>query len=223
MVDPKAARSAEDVEKVLRQRAALLRTAGRTLRPETATTLDVWDARLDEAGSRLVEAREQLVEQLAPLVAEHYARLAGAPTEIGMAYVRSWTGPLLDALAAARDQDVQRGVSTVGPAPRRARADPGRPALADPRFPGRAAVAGPGPPAGRPRTGHRASRYGAGTPARRRVLGTRPAALEGAARGPPAGPGAAHHRPAGAARGDRGQGLRHGRRVATSWPPGGPA
>ena len=32
-----------------------------------------------------------------------------------MTYVRSWTGPLLDALGAARDKDVQRGVSTVGP------------------------------------------------------------------------------------------------------------
>ena len=115
VIDPKAARSAEEVEKVLRQRAALLRTAGRTLRTETAVTLDVWDARLDESGTRLVAAREHLVGQLAPLVTEHYARLAGERTEIGMAYVRSWTGPLLDALGAARDKDVQRGVSTVGP------------------------------------------------------------------------------------------------------------
>jgi DNA replication and repair protein RecF len=115
VVDPKAARSAEEVEKVLRQRAALLRGAGRTLRAETAATLDVWDSRLDESGSRLVEAREQLVGQLAPLVTEHYARLAGEHTEVGMAYVRSWTGPLLEALASARDKDVQRGVSTVGP------------------------------------------------------------------------------------------------------------
>jgi DNA replication and repair protein RecF len=115
VVDPKAARSAEDVEKVLRQRGALLRTAGRTLRGDAATTLDVWDARLDETGNHLVEARELLVGQLAPLVVEHYARLAGRRTEIGMAYVRSWEGPLLEALAAAREKDVQRGVSTVGP------------------------------------------------------------------------------------------------------------
>ena len=115
VVDPKAARSAEEVEKVLRQRSALLRTSGRGLRAETAATLDVWDTRLDEAGSRLVEAREQLVEQLTPLVVEHYARLAGRRTDIGMTYVRSWEGPLLEALTAARDKDVQRGVSTVGP------------------------------------------------------------------------------------------------------------
>lgn len=115
VVDPKAARSAEEVDKVLRQRAALLRTAGRTLHADAAATLDVWDSRLDESGTRLAAAREQLVGQLTPLVTEHYARLAGEPTPIGITYVRSWSGPLLEALGVARDKDVQRGVSTVGP------------------------------------------------------------------------------------------------------------
>ena len=115
VVDPKAARSSEEVEKVLRQRSALLRNVGRTLNAEAATTLDVWDARLDEAGTRLVEAREQLVVDLAPLVAEHYSRLAGAQTDVGLVYVRSWNGPLLQALGEARTKDIQRGVSTIGP------------------------------------------------------------------------------------------------------------
>jgi DNA replication and repair protein RecF len=115
VVDPKAARGAEETEKVLRQRAALLRNVGRTLGAEAATTLDVWDARLAESGTRLVEAREHLVAELVPRAFEHYARLAGSPTDVGMVYVRSWDGPLLDALGAARTKDVQRGVSTVGP------------------------------------------------------------------------------------------------------------
>jgi len=115
VVDPKEARSAEDVDKVLRQRGALLRTSGRTLGSEAATTLDVWDSRLHEAGNRLVEARERLVDQLVPLAGEHYGRLAGRRTDVGLAYVRSWQGSLLEALAAVRDRDVQRGVSTVGP------------------------------------------------------------------------------------------------------------
>jgi DNA replication and repair protein RecF len=115
VVDPKAARAAEETEKVLRQRAALLRGAGRSPRAEAATTLDVWDARLDEDGTRLVEAREHLVGELAPLASEHYSRLAGEPTDVGLAYTRSWSGTLLEALAGARAQDLQRGVSTVGP------------------------------------------------------------------------------------------------------------
>ena len=45
------ARTAEDVERILRQRAALLRSSGRRLTPEVASTLDVWDARLAAAGT----------------------------------------------------------------------------------------------------------------------------------------------------------------------------
>ena len=115
VVDPKAARWAEEAEKVLRQRSALLRNSGRILRADTAATLDVWDVRLDESGTRLAEAREHLVDQLGPLVTDHYARLAGEDTDIGMAYRRSWHGPLREALEACRQKDVQRGVSTVGP------------------------------------------------------------------------------------------------------------
>jgi DNA replication and repair protein RecF len=115
VVDPKAARFAEETEKVLRQRAALLRNVGRTINTEVATTLDVWDSRLADAGTPLVEAREKLVVQLTPLVSEHYSRLAGDGTEVGLVYVRSWGGGLLEALAESRAKDVQRGVSTLGP------------------------------------------------------------------------------------------------------------
>jgi DNA replication and repair protein RecF len=115
VVDPKAARAAEETEKVLRQRSALLRNVGRSLTVGTESTLEVWDARLDDAGTRLVEAREHLVAELVPLTAEHYSRLAGATTDVGLVYVRSWGGPLLEALVESRATDLQRGVSTVGP------------------------------------------------------------------------------------------------------------
>ena len=115
VVDPKAARSVEEVERILRQRGALLRRNGRNLSAEVATTLDVWDARLDEAGTALVEAREALVDQLEPATEAHYSRLAGRETVVGMDYRRSWTGRLLDALADSRRRDLERGVSLVGP------------------------------------------------------------------------------------------------------------
>ncbi len=115
VVDPKAARVAEDVDKILRQRTALLRTSGRRLTPDVADTLDVWDARLGVAGTSLVESREQLVEELAPLAGVHYSRLAGTDTVLGLEYVRSWAGPLSDALFGARAKDLERGVSTIGP------------------------------------------------------------------------------------------------------------
>lgn len=115
VVDPKAARLAEDVEKILRQRSALLRNARRKLDTATATTLDVWDSRLDAAGTALVEARETLVEQLAPITGEHYSRLAGQTTEVVLEYRRSWSGHLLDALGESRARDLERGVSLTGP------------------------------------------------------------------------------------------------------------
>ena len=115
VMDPKAARAAEEVEKVLRQRAALLRTSGRRLTPEVADTLDVWDSRLDAAGTALVEAREQLVVELGPLAETHYSRLAGQSTDVGLHYVRSWSGRLLEALAEYRSKDVERGISSIGP------------------------------------------------------------------------------------------------------------
>ncbi len=115
VLDPRAARAAEDTEKVLRQRAALLRSSGRRPGPEVTSTLDVWDARLAAAGTLLVEAREALVTQLAPAFTEHYGRLAGTATAVGLTYRRTWEGALADALAAARQDDLARGVTTVGP------------------------------------------------------------------------------------------------------------
>jgi DNA replication and repair protein RecF len=115
VVDPKAARVAEDVDKILRQRTALLRNARRRLSADTATTLDVWDSRLDVAGTTLVEAREALVEHLAPITGEHYSRLAGEATEVVLEYRRSWSGRLFDALGESRARDLERGVSLTGP------------------------------------------------------------------------------------------------------------
>ncbi len=115
VVEPRSFRCAEDVEKILRQRAALLRSAGRTLSADAAVTLEVWDARLDDQGTQLVVAREELVQRLLPLVTTHYERLAGVITDVGMTYVRSWDGALGEALLGARTQDLARGVTTVGP------------------------------------------------------------------------------------------------------------
>ena len=115
VVDPKAARSSEEVEKILRQRSALLRGSGRRISPEVAATLDVWDSRLDDAGTRLVAAREELVVQLAPVTQAHYSRLAGQETSVTMVYRRSWEGQLLEALAGSRQKDLERGVSLIGP------------------------------------------------------------------------------------------------------------
>jgi DNA replication and repair protein RecF len=117
LLDTEGARAADDTERALRQRAALLRQAGGRVSPEVATTLDVWDQRLADAAKVLVAARERLVAELASPVALTYGRLAGSrdPSVLRLEYQRSWAGDLLDALGASRTVDVRRGVSTVGP------------------------------------------------------------------------------------------------------------
>ena len=65
MLDPEGARAADETDRVLRQRAALLRQSGGRNNGDVATTLDVWDQRLADAGKVLVAARERLVADLA--------------------------------------------------------------------------------------------------------------------------------------------------------------
>ncbi len=117
LLDPEGARAADETDRVLRQRAALLRQSGGRASGDVAATLDVWDQRLADAGKVLVAARERLVSDLERLVGEAYSRLAGAGDQVLVLqrYERSWDGDLLDALLASRVDDLRRGVNTVGP------------------------------------------------------------------------------------------------------------
>ncbi|MGH9061866.1 MAG: DNA replication/repair protein RecF, partial [Acidimicrobiales bacterium] len=88
--------------------------------PDVVGTLDVWDAKLAAAGETLVAARAGLTAALAPATGDSYRGLAAASgtetrLEVGLDYQRSWEGPLAEALAAARGEDLRRGVTTVGP------------------------------------------------------------------------------------------------------------
>ncbi len=105
-----------ELDRIVRQRNTLLRQAGGRLDVSTATTLDVWDAKLAEAGERFGHARDTLVTRITPHVTAAYQRLAGRATPIELTYAPEWRrSGLAAALAAARDADVRRGVSTVGP------------------------------------------------------------------------------------------------------------
>jgi DNA replication and repair protein RecF len=126
LVDAEGARAADETDRVLRQRAALLRQSGGRADSEISTTLDVWDQRLADAGKVLVAARERLVADLDPLVGAAYGRLAGVEEAsdasdasdqglLRQRYRRSWEGDLLDALGSSRRDDLRRGVNTVGP------------------------------------------------------------------------------------------------------------
>ena len=104
-----------DVERILRQRAAVLRQAGGRPDSAIAATLDVWDTRLGESGTELAVEREALAVELTPYASRAYERLAGVAEPVTLAYRRSWDGELSEALGAARHDDVRRQATSVGP------------------------------------------------------------------------------------------------------------
>ena len=105
-----------EVDKVLKQRNALLKSAGGRLDTDAAFTLDVWDAKLVESGGRLADARRALLDRLVPVLSSTYDAVANRPADVTATYVADWADAgLVAALAASRTDDVRRGVSTVGP------------------------------------------------------------------------------------------------------------
>jgi DNA replication and repair protein RecF len=105
-----------EFERVVRQRNALLKQSGGRLTPEIDTTLEVWNTKLVEAGETLAHARVAAVETLAPTVRRAYDEVARAPAEVNLRYDAPWLEAGLEAaLAEARDQELRRGVSLVGP------------------------------------------------------------------------------------------------------------
>jgi DNA replication and repair protein RecF len=104
-----------DLDKILRQRNALLKQCGGRLGVEVGFTLDVWDAKLAEVGSAVVAARSELVANLSPFVQAAYDDIADRPSSLAMTYRCSFTGALDQALIDGRSDDVRRGLSLVGP------------------------------------------------------------------------------------------------------------
>lgn len=105
-----------DLDKVLRQRNTLLKQAAGRVTPEVALSLDVWDAKLAEAGEQVATARDELVALLGPVLARRYASLAGVDTVAAASYRPAWRDlGLAAALEACRSDDLRRGMSTVGP------------------------------------------------------------------------------------------------------------
>jgi DNA replication and repair protein RecF len=137
---PRFAGVRSDYDRVLKQRNALLKSAAAHRRApgsEVLSTLDVWDTHLARTGAELLGARLELVAALGPLVAKAYAALApggGADleyrpsVETGRSAGVGWSGEtglstdraqlaeaLLTGMAAARKNELERGVSLVGP------------------------------------------------------------------------------------------------------------
>tara|TARA_B100001167_G_scaffold74143_1_gene44135 strand:- start:133 stop:948 length:816 start_codon:yes stop_codon:yes gene_type:complete len=105
-----------DLERILRQRNALLRQAGGRMTREIASTLDVWDDKLAGVGDELGRARRDLVVLLRPEIADILDALGDGTRAATLDYESDWLDAGLgSALAATRPDDIRRGVTTVGP------------------------------------------------------------------------------------------------------------
>jgi DNA replication and repair protein RecF len=115
-LDPSADRVLRDIDKIVKQRNALLRQSGGRLDEAASGTLDVWDLKLAAAGEHLTVRRENTLRSLMPGVAAAYDELAGEASEVTAFYERSWSAEnLADGLESARDHDVRRAITSVGP------------------------------------------------------------------------------------------------------------
>lgn len=105
-----------ELERVLRQRNALLKQAAGRLTTEIETTLEVWDAKLVELGESFADKRVELLRSLEPAVVQAYRDVAGRDVEITMVYESSWRDQgMAVSLAAVRRDELRRGLTLVGP------------------------------------------------------------------------------------------------------------
>jgi DNA replication and repair protein RecF len=111
---PRLAGVRSDYDRALRQRNALLRSAGGPAggRPDESAlvTLDVWDARIAHLGGQIMSARMQLVHDLAPHVAEAYARLAPGSRPALIGYTSTVDSELQDAGVVAVPATAEPGL-----------------------------------------------------------------------------------------------------------------
>ncbi|MDN0199310.1 DNA replication/repair protein RecF [Streptomyces sp. S.PNR 29] len=126
---PRMAGVRSDYDRVLKQRNTLLKSAalarrhgGRTM---DLSTLDVWDQHLARAGAELLAQRLDLIAAIQPLADKAYEQLAPGGGPVALEYKPSAPGEahrreelfeqLMAALAEARKQEIERGVTLVGP------------------------------------------------------------------------------------------------------------
>lgn len=135
---PRFAGVRADYDRVLKQRGALLKTAGAARRAGGSgdiRTLDVWDGHLARHGAELLAGRLDLVADIAPYVSAAYTAVAPESVPVSVSYrcslgelpgrygvpggeraeIEALDAALLVELARTRQQEIDRGVSLVGP------------------------------------------------------------------------------------------------------------
>lgn len=105
-----------EVDRVVRQRNAVLKQSGGRVNNAVASMLDLWDEKLVAMGTQLGDARKNLVTQLTPFITHAYEELAQRPSNVIVGYTPEWLEIGLEkALQQSRNEDLRRLVTTIGP------------------------------------------------------------------------------------------------------------
>ena len=132
MLKPRLQGVRQDYDRVLKQRNALLKSARFVSKPDL-TTLDIWDEQLVKLGTEIITARLELISALEPTVNKFYQELSASKDPLSLRLESSITGNdeshsvlefsqseqisrmFHDKLQTLRAQELERGVSLVGP------------------------------------------------------------------------------------------------------------
>ena len=130
---PRLAGTRADYDRVLKQRNALLKSASIARKAGTdriVQTLEVWDEQLATHGGELIAARISLLNELMPLAQRQYAMVSGSDTDMVLNAVyqsslgddavlstdrSEWSTQLQAAISLRRKDELDRGVTLVGP------------------------------------------------------------------------------------------------------------
>jgi DNA replication and repair protein RecF len=117
-----------DYDRVLKQRNALLKSAGPARKnnlDSVLATLDVWNDQLVNFGSQIIFARNQIINELLPYVSKSYAELAPTSKALNIKYlpnVATESTNQTDLVVAMKEKlqerqqdELDRGLTLVGP------------------------------------------------------------------------------------------------------------
>ena len=123
-MSPRVAAVRSDFDKVLKQRNALLKSAGRRALSDSAKqTLDVWNDQFVSHAVSLTTARLEALSSLRPFIESHGDAISGNTEELRATYSSKWLThveedletQLRDALAHRQQDEIDRGLTLVGP------------------------------------------------------------------------------------------------------------
>jgi DNA replication and repair protein RecF len=117
-----------DYERVLKQRNALLKSAGPARRnnlDSVLATLDIWNEQLINFGTQIILARHQIINELLPYVSKSYAELAPSSKALNITYLPNVSAEnmtltdlvevMKQKLQERQQDELDRGLTLVGP------------------------------------------------------------------------------------------------------------